>query len=108
GIDGPGRGGRNRGGPPPAGWQYLTNHIGARGSVREDVAPVGIGDGARLARIERAVVVGIEINRPSGQPRLAGVADAVVVGVVEDLARYQVSRRHRERLPGVVRNRIAL
>ena len=74
----------------PAGRSHLPHHITAGGQMVELVGAGGIGCGRGLAGVEHAVVVRVQVDGHVRYARLgvaaAGVEDAVVVEVVEDLA----------------------
>ena len=62
------------------------------------LARVGIGHRAGLAGVEDAVVVGVDVDDHAGKARLAAVLDAVAVEVVEDDTRDGSRRRVQERV----------
>src|SRR5205814_8137357 len=68
----------------PVGEHGLDDRVGAGRQVGERVGPVGGGGGGHLAGVPDAIVVGVEEDGPVRQAELAGVADAVVVVVLPD------------------------
>ena len=70
--------GRNSDGVRSAGWlglrppwlSHLGDGVGARRQVIEGVMAQAVGDGGRVARVELAVVVQVEVDRPAGEARL--------------------------------------
>ena len=56
------------------------------GLVDGSVRVVGFGHRAELARVEDAVIVGVDVDDDAGDARLATVLHAVAVDVVEDQA----------------------
>src|SRR5581483_10334491 len=76
---------RGRGRRRPAGLTDVLRQRVAPGLYAgERVRPSGVGEGRVLRGVEAAVLVGVEIDAPALQGRLAGVAGAVGVEVLED------------------------
>src|SRR5829696_2171831 len=70
----------------PAGLLHDAHPIGACGEVFKTPVARRVAERAALAAVEDAVEILVDENAPARQPRLAGVAQAVAVGVVEDAA----------------------
>src|SRR5262249_32427061 len=67
----------------PAGPQDLPEHVRAWPEVAQDVVGRAVRGGPRLAGVQRAVVVEVVVDGPAEQARLARVAVAVAVDVLE-------------------------
>ena len=77
----------------------LADVVGAGGEVAEGVAAGGVGERGALAGVEDAVVVGVEEDLDAALRRLARLPDAVAVDVVVHRARDRAHlRRGHDRL----------
>src|SRR5689334_24937935 len=63
-----------------------ADDVGAAGDCLEVDIAGGVADAGLFARLEDAVVVGVDVDASAGEAGFAGVLLAVLVGVVEDEA----------------------
>ena len=66
---------------------FVDPHCLVPRDTKEAVIAVGVGDGRPLARVERAVLVGVDEDGDTGDGAFANVFDAIAVGIFEFRAR---------------------